>query len=434
MPDLDWTNARATMTEQADLLSRLRIDRTPVPVPRRLPRWWPMAAAGTLAAVAAVALLSSAHMPVLSTASIIPSLASGALDVQTALAVSPQGAGAPAAVLQATGYVTARRQATVSAEITGVLKAVLIEEGDRVKRGQVIAQLDDSQYKAALDAARAQAVAVHALVAQYQAQLAQNTRDAARLRSLADQGLVSRQSAEQAETQVKTAQAQLAYQQLLAKSNDAQAVAAQVNFDYSTVRAPFDGVVTTKDAQVGEIISPFSAGGAFTRTGIGTIVDMQSLEIEVDVNEDYIARVRPGMAVDAVLDAYPNSRMAAHVVAVIPAADRSKATVKVRVALDRPDPRVLPDMGARVSFLDAGPRPSTPQGVLVPPASLVHSGGRSVVYTVRDGAARAIDVAAIDYGAMKLVRSGLDAGDVVIVSPPPGMHDGARVNATGDTR
>ncbi len=288
------------------------------------------------------------------------------LEVQTAVAQSPASNAGAGAVLQATGYVTARRQATVSAQITGTLTHVLIEEGDRVKQGQIVARLDDAQYKAALEAARTQAAAAHALVAQYQAQLVQNQKDAERQESLVTKGLVAKQAAEQARTLVDTTRAQLLSQQRQAASADAQVVEARVNFDYCVIRAPFDGVITTKDAQVGEIISPFSAGGGFTRTGVGTIVDMDSLEVDVDVNEAYIGRVKPNMPAEAVLDAYPDWKIPAHVIAIVPAADRGKATVKVRVALEQKDARIVPDMGVRVSFLEQKqehPAAQAPQGV-----------------------------------------------------------------------
>src|SRR6185437_10633759 len=304
---------------QAELLKELRIDKHQRDDHRQGPVRWPW-----------IVLLL-----VLAGAGAWWAMSHRAIEVQTATAVSPASDPGAGAVLQATGYVTARRQATVSAQITGTLTAVLIEEGDHVKKGQVLARLDDSAYKAALDAAKAQAAAAHALVAQYQAQLAQNERDATRQQSLAAQGLVPKQTAEQARTLVDSTRAQLVSQQKQVAAADAQVVEAQVNFDYCVIRAPFDGVITTKDAQVGEIVSPFSAGGGFNRTGIGTIVDMDSLEVDVDVNEAYIGRVKPDMPAEAVLDAYPDWKIPAHVIAIVPAADRGKATVKVRVALEK---------------------------------------------------------------------------------------------------
>lgn len=354
-----------------------------------------------------------------------------AVIVQTATAVAPTANSEAGAVLQATGYVTARRRATVSAQITGTLTAVLIEEGDRVSKGQVLARLDDSGYKAYLAAAKAQADSAHAQVAQYRSQLQQGVHDAARLQSLVGRGLVSKQSAEQAQTEVDSLRAQLNAQRLQAKAADAQTAVAQVNYDYCVVRAPFSGVVITKDAQVGEIISPLSAGGGFTRTGVGTIVDMNSLEVDVDVNEAYIGRVKPDMPAEAVLDAYPDWNIPAHVIAIVPTADRGKATIKVRVALEKKDARVVPDMGVRVSFLEEKPQGSNqlPQGVLVPATAIVQRAGHSVIFVV-DGdrvQKRVVTPARQPYGEMRLLPSIVKAGDSVVVSPSAELKDGSAV-------
>jgi RND family efflux transporter MFP subunit len=354
------------------------------------------------------------------------------IPVHVAQAVASSSDPSAGAVLQATGYVTARRQATVSAQITGTLTAVLIEEGDHVKEGQILAKLDDSQYKAALDTAVAQAKAAHALVNQYQAQLAQNLRDADRDDALAKQGLVSKQAAEQARTLVSSTRAQLMSQQRNAAAADAQVVEAQVNYGYCLIRAPFNGVITTKDAQVGEVVSPFSAGGGFTRTGIGTIVDMDSLEVDVDVNEAYIGRVTPNMPAEAVLDAYPDWRIPAHVIAIVPAADRGKATVKVRVAMEKKDARIVPDMGVRVSFLEAKPAVATqaPKGVLVPAKAIVQRDGSESVFVVADGKAhrQTVQPAAQPSGDMRLIPASVNAGDSVVLSPPDDLHDGSSVS------
>ncbi|THD06902.1 efflux RND transporter periplasmic adaptor subunit [Rhodanobacter lindaniclasticus] len=358
-----------------------------------------------------------------------------ALPVQVAQAVPISADSEAGAVLQATGYVTARRQATVSAQITGTLTAVLIEEGDHVARGQVLARLDDSAWKAGLATARAQAAAAQALVAQYQAQLRQNRQDQQRLHTLAARGLVSKQAAEQARTLVDSTRAQLAAQQKQAAAAAAQAVQAQVNFDYTVVRAPFAGVVTTKDAQVGEIISPLSAGGGFTRTGVGTIVDMDSLEVDVDVNEAYIGRVKPDMPAEAVLDAYPDWKIPAHVIAIVPTADRGKATIKVRVALEKKDARIVPDMGVRVSFLEQAPKAADrapPQGVLVPATAIVPRDGHSVVFVLDGERVRqhTVTPATQTYGDLRLLPAGVKAGDSVVISPPADLHDGTRIERT----
>jgi len=216
---------------------------------------------------------------------------------------------------------------------------------------------------------------------------------------------------------------------------------AQVNFDYTVVRAPFAGVVTEKAAQVGEIVSPLSAGGGFTRTGVGTIVDMDSLEVEVDVAEAYIGQVRADMPAEAVLDAYPDWKIPAHVIAVIPAADRGKGTVKVRVALDQKDARLVPDIGVRVSFLapkkDAAAAAAAPmaRGALVPAQAVVQRDGHAAVFVVVDGKARlrAVTPAAQDVGAMKSIPAGIAAGDRVVLSPPADLADGAAVRAEDAT-
>ena len=350
--------------------------------------------------------------------------------VQT-VTVRANGQGANAdAVLQATGYVTARRAATVSSQITGTLTQVLIEEGFRVKKGQVLARLDDSGLKAGLALAEAQLRSAQATVAQLRAQWAQAEADARRQAELAASGMTTRQSQEQTATAVRAVAAQLEAAQRQVEAAQAQVMQARVNFDYATVRAPFDGVVTARAAQVGEIISPFSAGGGFTRSGVGTIVDMDSLEVGVDVNEAYIAQVKAGMPCEAVLDAYPGWKIPGHVLAVIPSADRGKATVKVRVALDQKDDRVVPDMGVRVSFLAARPQAQsapTP-GVLLPPEALAQREGGHVVFVVSEGRAqqRGIRLGA-DVGKFRLVTDGLQAGETVVVAPPAELKPGSTV-------
>jgi RND family efflux transporter MFP subunit len=382
-------------------------------------------AAGVVAvllAVGAGAWVFVAHRPV---------------EVKTATAVSPSANAEAGAVLQATGYVTARRQATVSAQITGTLTEVLIEEGDRVKKGQVLARLEDNALRASLDAARASAAAARATVAQTQAQLDQNLRDADRAEALVGRGLVSRQVSEQARTQANTFRAQLNTARRQADSADAQVQVGQVNLDYTVIRAPFDGVITDKAAQVGEIVSPLSAGGGFTRTGVGTIVDMDSLEIDVDVNEAYIGRVKPDMPAEAVLDAYPDWKIPAHVIAIVPAADRGKATVKVRVALENKDGRIVPDMGVRVSFLERrAPAPSAaPKGVFVPATAVVTRDGHDVVFVVADSTAhrRLVTSAKQGSGDMRLVSDGVTTGETIVVAPPESLADGTAVSVAKTT-
>ncbi len=356
------------------------------------------------------------------------------LAVQTATVAAPSAGGGAGAVLQATGYVTARRKATVSAQITGTLTEVLIEEGDVVKKGQVLARLEDSALRASLAAAEANAESASAQVLQSEAQLAQAAADVKRQDALAARGMVAVQAAEQARTLAATYRAEANARRRATEAARAQVRQAKVNFDYAVVRAPFAGVITEKAAQVGEIISPLSAGGGFTRTGVGTIVDMDSLEVDVDVNEAYIGQVKPNMPCESVLDAYPDWKISSHVIAIVPSADRGKATVKVRVALEQKDVRLVPDMGVRVSFLDrrVAPAAAQPKGVLVPAQAIVERGGKHVVFVVAQGRAqqRIVTPAAQDYNGMKLVPEGIAVGDSVVMTPPDSLADGARVETS----
>ena len=408
--------------ENKALLQQLRINRDDEQRSVVPPRVWVILAAVVLAAVLGV--LAWRYFA-----------AGPRFTVDAATAAAPaQGAGAPAAaVLQATGYVTARRQATVSTQITGTLTEVLIEEGDHVKAGQVLARLDDTAQRASLAQAQAQAQAAEAQLVQYQAQLQQARRDLVRNQDLVTRQLVSQQALETASTQVDSLAAQVEAQRKQVQLARATVQGAQVQLGYTVVHAPFTGVVTAKAAQPGEIVSPVSAGGGFTRTGVGTIVDMDSLEIDVDVNEAYIHRVEPAQAAQATLDAYPDWNIPAHVIAIIPTADRSKATVKVRIGIDQKDPRILPDMGVRVSFLEQAPRESAGgtaaplKGVLVPASAIVERAGQSVVFVLDDGRARQRPVTAGQaFGDLRLVE-GLAAGVHVVRTPPEDMPDGARV-------
>ncbi|HUL67307.1 MAG TPA: efflux RND transporter periplasmic adaptor subunit [Burkholderiaceae bacterium] len=381
-------------------------------------RWWIVGAAVVvLAAVSGAALVALRSQPVA---------------VEVATAAAPASGMGDAAILQATGYVTARRQATVSAQITGTLTQVLIEEGEKVQAGQLLAKLDDTSQRASLAQAEAQLNAAEALVHQYEAQLAQAQSDLKRNEQLAD--VISQQDIENSRTQVKTIAAQLDSQRRQVEVGRAAVRGAEVQLAYTTVKAPFSGVITAKAAQAGEIVSPMSAGGGFTRTGVGTIVDMDSLEIEVDVNEAYLHRVHPDQPAQALLDAYPDWNIPAHVIAIVPTADRSKATVKVRVAIDHKDPRILPDMGIRVSFLEhsADAAAHAPiNGALVPVSAIVERNGKSVVFTVDKERAHAQPVTpGQSFGDLRLV-DGVGNGARVVRTPPADLIDGARVSVKG---
>ena len=406
--------------EKSDLLQQLRIDRSEDRPRGHGSRW---VIGGVVALLVLIALAAGGWW----------FLRGGAtFEVEAATAVAPATDGSgPLAVLQATGYVTARREATVSAQITGTLTNVRIEEGEHVEQGQVLALLEDTAQRAALAQAEAQLRAARAQLVQFQSQLAQNQRDLKRAEDLVGRKLVSEQAVEIARTQVETQSAVVETQKKQVEVAQAGAQGAQVQLDYCTVRAPFAGVIIAKAAQVGEIVSPFSAGGGFTRTGIGTIVDMDSLEIEVDVNESYINRVVALQKIEAVLDAYPDWKIPGHVIAIIPTADRSKATVKVRVAMDQKDARIVPDMGVRVSFLEETPKPGAQaaplKGVLVPATSIVQRDGKSAVFSIEGDKARLRAVTpGQTMGELRLVE-GIAGGVRVVREVPAEMSDGSRV-------
>ena len=405
------------MENKGELLNQLRIDRNRVETPSRTPWIIALILVGLLVAAAVVWWSMSSRQR---------------FEVSTVAAIAPSANGSGStAVLQATGYVTARRQATVSAQITGTLSEVLIEEGEHVDAGQVLARLDDTAQRANLAQAHAQIAQAKAQVGQFKARLDQSRRDLVRQQDLVGRKLVSKQAVEAAQTETDSLSAQLTAQLRTVDLATAQALSAQVQLDYTTVRAPFAGVIIAKAAQVGEIVSPLSAGGGFTRTGVGTIVDMDSLEIEVDVNESYINRVTPAAPAEAVLDAYQDWTIPARVIAIIPTADRGKATVKVRIGLDQKDPRILPDMGARVSFMEEkSAKPATaepPKGVLLPGSSIVQRDGKSVVFVIEgDRVALKPVVPGQNMGDLRLVE-GVAGATQVVRDPPAEMQDGARI-------
>ena len=277
------------------------------------------------------------------------------IEVTVATASAMPATGAGTSVLDATGYVTARRQATVSAKITGKVQEVRIEEGQRVEAGDILATLDDSEARVDLQLRRAQVAAARAQLAEAEAGSANAEREYKRQQEVAALKLTSASALDAARTEAEASRARTSSQASAVRVAQEAQQAAQVQLDNTIVRAPFTGVVTVKAAQPGEMISPISAGGGSIRTGIGTIVDMDSLEIQVDVSEAYINRVKPDQKVEAVLNAYPEWRIPASVIAIVPTADRSKATVKVRIALGVKDVRIVPEMGVRVAFLEANP-------------------------------------------------------------------------------
>jgi RND family efflux transporter MFP subunit len=339
------------------------------------------------------------------------------------------GGGAEHTILNASGYVTARRQATVSAKVTGKVTEVDIEEGMKVKENQILAKLDDSNIRTSLDLAQAQLESTRLTLEETRAQLKQADLAFARATELAKQKVASQADLETAESDAMTLRARVRRQEVDIIAGQRQVALWNQQIEDMVIRAPFDGVVTTKNAQPGEMISPISAGGGFTRTGIGTVVDMNSLEIELDVNESYINRVEPAQPAEAVLDAYPDWKIPCKVIAIIPTADRQKATVKVRVGFDKLDPRILPDMAVKVAFRETADAPTAvTRAVIVPKSALQSIGGQDMVFTIENGRAQSRQVTVSEaQGDNAVLSAGVDAGEKVIVEAPAGLKVGAAV-------
>ncbi|MFZ1054053.1 MAG: efflux RND transporter periplasmic adaptor subunit [Opitutaceae bacterium] len=332
-------------------------------------------------------------------------------------------------MLNSSGYVTARRQATISSKITGKVTEVLVEEGLKVKEGQVLARLDDTNVVASLQLARAQLESARTTQAETQVRLTEAEQDLRRQSELIEKNVVAQVDYDHAKADALAYGARLKQQARDVTVAERTVAIWQQQLDDTVLRAPFDGIVTTKDAQPGEMISPVSAGGGFTRTGICTVVDMESLEIEIDVNEAYINRVEAGQPVVATLDAYPDWRIPCKVIAIIPTADRQKSTVKVRVGFDKLDPRILPEMGVKVAFREPGEAKASPvRSVVVPKAAVRQDAGRDIVIVVRNGRAerRAVTVSNSTDEQVEL-SAGVAAGERVVIDGPKDLADGANV-------
>lgn len=404
------------MTNKDELLSQLRINRDQQLDGTDTRRWWIGAVA-----IAAVVLLGITLMG-----------DNDPVKVQVEMARMAVPDSSSATVLDATGYVIARRTATVSSKVTGKVAEIYIEEGQQVEKGQIVALLDDSNTRKSLELSKAELHSAKTQVAETEARLTEAKLTLERNTELARRQLISAAALDKARADFESLRAQLNSRQAEISVSKRRLALQQQNLDDLTLRAPFTGVVISKDSQPGEMISPISAGGGFTRTGICTIVDMTSLEIEVDVNESYIQRVRVDQFVQAVLEAYPDWKIPAKVIAIIPTADRQKATVKVRIGLQVSDARILPDMGVKVAFMNTEPvaeeKPKAPLGVRVPTTAVRSDGENKFIFVVKDGAAemRKVTLAA-SYGNDVYIASGLRAGEDFVSVIPSELKDGAKV-------
>jgi len=355
---------------------------------------------------------------------------SAALSVRTVPVEEAAIGGKGRTILNASGYVTARRRATVSSKVTGKVIEVFVEEGMKVAEGQVLARLDRSNVSAVLDLAEAQLKSAESGLEETRVRIREADLTLGRTRKL-----VAEKVASQADLDAAEAEADSLRARLLRQAEDVKVAARQValsrqDLEDTVIRAPFSGVVTSKNAQPGEMISPISAGGGFTRTGICTIVDMSSLEVEVDVNESYINRVAAGQPVEAVLDSYPDWKIPSKVIAIIPSADREKATVKIRIGFEGLDPKILPDMGVKVAFRETEePKEGARASVLqIPRSALRSEKGQDIVFIVSNGKVerRAVRVG-VSENEKATIDSGLHEGEKVVVEGPADLADGARV-------
>lgn len=404
------------MNEKSDLLAQLRIDRSEQPEPSNRGIWILVVIIILLVIGGVIWTFSSAD-PML---------------VRVQMARMAETDPAAASILDATGYVKARRYATVSSKVTGKVMEVLVEEGMNVEKDQIVARLDDANQQKAMNYYQAELVSAKTLVTETRARLNEARLTLERNTGLAKNKLVSDAELDSAKANFDSLQAQLATRTagvVLAQNRIAM---EQQHLDDLVLRAPFAGVVISKDSQPGEIISPMSAGGGFTRTGICTLVDMSSLEIEVDVNEAYIQRVHPGQLVQASLEAYPDWKIPARVIAIIPTADRQKATVKVRIAFESLDPRILPDMGVKVAFLsgeNADQSAPRQQGIRVPANAIRTQDGERIMFVVKDKVAhqRVVKLGG-NFGSELYILEGLNPGEDYVVEIPTDLKDGAAVN------
>jgi RND family efflux transporter MFP subunit len=354
------------------------------------------------------------------------------LSVRTAPVRETTTGGTTRTVLNASGYVTARRESTVSSKITGKVVEVVLEEGMKVQEGQVLARLDDTNVRASLLLAQAQWVSASNALAETRVRIREADQELERQVGLLKAKIATQADYDHAEASALAYKAKLVQQEADVIVAERTVATWQQQLDDTVIRAPFAGIVTSKNAQPGEMISPISAGGGFTRTGICTIVDMQSLEIEIDVNESYINRVETGQPVEATLDAYPDWKIPCKVIAIIPTADRQKSTVKVRVGFDKLDPRILPDMGVKVGFREAaGAATAADRILLVPKTALHQQDGHDVVMIIQNGRAerRAVTVASTDVNDA-VIAAGLTAGESVVLDWPEGLKEGVRVRVS----
>jgi RND family efflux transporter MFP subunit len=416
---------RARMAD-ADL-ERLRIDRSREPGNSRR-RW--MAIAGALALLVTLALVLRAQ------SGAWPARRVGIEATAVALRPAPGAPGGGAReLLTANGYVQARRNAAVSAELTGRLERLYVQEGSKVEQGQIVAELASADLRAGVARARTAVAVSRAAIAEARAEQADAENELTRQRALLERDLGTQAAldAAQARRDLVAARIESAIQERAAA--EAGLAVAQAELDKAQIRAPFSGTVLRKNAEVGEMVAPVSLGGSGSRGAIVTIADLESLDVEVDVNEAYIGRLHVGQPARVVTDAYPDTAFAARVRQIVPTSDRQKATVLVKAEILQPNAQLLPDMGAKVTFLGADGADGAGDAVtarvfpLVPPAAVQREGAETFVWIVREDATverRRVEVGAPAAGRVE-ITNGLAGGETLVVGATRPLRDGQRV-------
>ncbi len=404
------------MTTPKPDLSKLRINRSrsPTPSPGRALRV-PLILAGL--AVVFVAIV------------VVVMRGRSGIEVEVGR-VEVVGGAAGSAGITANGYVVARTRASVSSRISGRLAMLSVEEGSQVRRGQILARLENADYVAAVAQATADSLRAEAALLEAQASRDQLQRDLVRAQDLFDRNLESARAVEDLQAQLAGADARIGVQTAQIHAAIASIALAKANLDNTFIRAPFDGTVLRKDAEVGEVVAPVATGGGLTRGAVVTMANLKTLEVEVDVNEAYIAQIRSDQQTRIILDAYPALRFEGTVRQIVPTADRQRATVQVKVAILERDDRILPEMGARVEFLTpANVATDAPSRILVPAKAVRADANATIVWVVRDGVvSRAVIDAGPVSGDQREVRSGLSGGERVILEPPASLKEGDKVS------
>ena len=400
------------MTDTASELSRLKIERGSAPIRhRRRRRWVGLGIVAIIVAAVAAWYVAQPHPASVQAATVVTAFPSQQF-----------------VVLNATGYVVAQRKAAIASKATGRLEWLGVAEGSRVKAGEVIARIDSRDVRAQAQSAEAGVNAAKAAVEQARVELANAQTELKRNQDLVAKGFITQSALDTAKARVDRGAASLASAQANVSQAAANARNAEVSVDYTEIRAPFDGVILSKSANVGDMVTPFSSA-TDSKGAVVTMADMTTLEVEADVSEASLSKVQVGQPAEITLDALPDARFKGRISRMVPTVDRAKATVMTKVRFDAIDPRVLPEMSAKVSFLSQEVTPEQQKPlVAVNPEAIATREGRSVVLVIKDGVATEVAVApGAKIGDVTAISGAVKSGDKVVLRPAADLKNGALV-------